>query len=428
MRRASDAAAVRALRLFVMAAEPLLTGPKNFSWMTLPDQADGGKSLASLRAKAGNKLANVQRPGSDGWAEMDLDSRVRWWTHRVGAVASALAATPVVRGPIMGRIPLKEAVTAAGAGTVVCGIASEYGVNARDERVVLLARVLLNRDLDPALLSTNEDDLQRSAEALNAGLRVPTTSKAELARSVWELGTTLVPLLREHANEQASSSSSRSLSARMVRRIPVVGAFSDTQGYVVRIGEITREWLEANGARDNRKRRFDRADTGAMLRPDPVVTVRGGVTEVDEPVGVSSRRPQMDGPTGPPPSRTSEVPVLNPNYFEDALRAAGKPVTLGNVVAVAGLFSANLALNANRWLEVVGTPEVKARWSMQFRPVERPEQMICRPDDMIDFLWGVTPRLHPGIRDVVKQMKKTIIDACQSFGSELPLDMWSAAN
>jgi hypothetical protein len=117
--------------------------------------------------------------------------------------------------------------------------------------------------------------------------------------------------------------------------------------------------------------------------------------------------------------------TLHPNYFEEALAAAGKPVDQQNIIAVAGLFSANMALNANRWLEVVGTEETREEWRSRFQPVEHPTEMVGRPDDMIDFLWAVSPRLHPGIRDLVEQMRSTIVSASQNFGPELPTDMWS---
>jgi len=139
-------------------------------------------------------------------------------------------------------------------------------------------------------------------------------------------------------------------------------------------------------------------------------------------MGIFSRRNAAPEETG------RDIPLLNPMWFENQLSQAGKPTTSRNKAAIAGLTSANLALNATRWLDVVGTPEIRRRWDAEFgRPDEDLPSMLGRPDRMIDFLWAVSPRLHPGLRDFVGSMAGTFQDTARRFGPELPLDMWSAA-
>ena len=126
------------------------------------------------------------------------------------------------------------------------------------------------------------------------------------------------------------------------------------------------------------------------------------------------------------PTEPRDIPMLFPTFYEDRLQTAGKPVTETNIAAVAGLTSANIALNAHRWLEIVGTPEVRQQWEREFFSSDGDlTAMARRPDRMIDFLWNVSARLHPGLWDLVEKMKETITSAAERFGPELPIDMWT---
>lgn len=137
-----------------------------------------------------------------------------------------------------------------------------------------------------------------------------------------------------------------------------------------------------------------------------------------------SKQPPPQPPSAPQPR---EIPQLNPAFYQAALVSAGKPVTPGNVAAIGGLTATNLALNANRWLDVVGTPAACADWNARFGPTGNdPARIVQRADEMIDFLWDFSPRLHPGLREFVDSMRETAASASQAFGDELPLDMWGA--
>jgi hypothetical protein len=141
----------------------------------------------------------------------------------------------------------------------------------------------------------------------------------------------------------------------------------------------------------------------------------------------ASQVPSPDATAAPIEPR--DIPMLFPSFYEDQLHTAAKPVTENNIAAVAGLTSANIALNAHRWLEIVGTPEEHRQWEQEFFSTDGDlAAMARRPDRMIDFLWNVSPRLHPGLRDLVEQMKDTITSAAGRFGPELPIDMWTESD
>ncbi|WP_143447292.1 hypothetical protein [Kibdelosporangium aridum] len=121
-----------------------------------------------------------------------------------------------------------------------------------------------------------------------------------------------------------------------------------------------------------------------------------------------------------------DITRFNPTWFEDQLESARKPVTTHNAAAVAALTSVNLALNAIRWLNVVGTPEVRQRWDNQFgRADEDYAEILARPDKMIDFLWSVSPRLHPGLHQFAETIASTVQSRLRDFDEQLPLDMWT---
>ena len=74
----------------------------------------------------------------------------RWWTHRIPLVAAGASALPRVVGKLADLLPLQNALGAAVQSVVVLGVAGEHGVRAPAERVALLARVLLGRELTPS--------------------------------------------------------------------------------------------------------------------------------------------------------------------------------------------------------------------------------------------------------------------------------------
>jgi hypothetical protein len=73
--------------------------------------------------------------------------REQWWAYRVPVVAAGIAAAPRFLGKPADLLPLQNTVGTAVQSLVVLGVAADHDVSAPAERVSLLARVLLGRDL-----------------------------------------------------------------------------------------------------------------------------------------------------------------------------------------------------------------------------------------------------------------------------------------
>ncbi|MCW2742030.1 MAG: uncharacterized protein JWR45_2452 [Blastococcus sp.] len=87
-------------------------------------------------------VARLGRPPALPRAERD-----EWWAEQVTRVAAGVAAAPRFAGKLADLLPLQNAVGTAVQSLVVLGVAAEHGVVAPADRVSLLARVLLDRDL-----------------------------------------------------------------------------------------------------------------------------------------------------------------------------------------------------------------------------------------------------------------------------------------
>jgi hypothetical protein len=79
--------------------------------------------------------------------ELPQAERERWWADRVTRVAAGVSAVPRFAGKLADLLPLQNAVGSAVQALVIGGVAREHGVEDQAERVSLLARVLLDRDL-----------------------------------------------------------------------------------------------------------------------------------------------------------------------------------------------------------------------------------------------------------------------------------------
>ncbi len=88
--------------------------------------------------------SRLGRPPARPQAERD-----RWWGDQVSRIAAAVSAAPRFLGRLADLLPLQNTVGTAVQSIVVLGVAGEHGVTAPAERVSLLARVLLDRDLSP---------------------------------------------------------------------------------------------------------------------------------------------------------------------------------------------------------------------------------------------------------------------------------------
>jgi len=82
------------------------------------------------------------RPGDLPQAERD-----EWWAERASSVAAGVSAAPRFAGKLADLLPLQNAVGTAVQSVVVLGVAGERGITDPAQRVSVLARVLLGRQL-----------------------------------------------------------------------------------------------------------------------------------------------------------------------------------------------------------------------------------------------------------------------------------------
>jgi hypothetical protein len=75
------------------------------------------------------------------------EERDQWWADQVSRIAAGVAAAPRFAGKLADLLPLQNTVGTAVQAVAVLGVAGERGVEAPAERVSLLARVLLDREL-----------------------------------------------------------------------------------------------------------------------------------------------------------------------------------------------------------------------------------------------------------------------------------------
>ncbi|MCW2635948.1 MAG: hypothetical protein JWQ99_2315 [Blastococcus sp.] len=98
--------------------------------------------LRRIDRLTGPLVRRLGRPPALPQAERD-----QWWADRVSGVAAGISAAPRFAGKLADLLPLQNTVGTAVQCLVVLGVASEHGVREPAERISLLTRVLLDRDL-----------------------------------------------------------------------------------------------------------------------------------------------------------------------------------------------------------------------------------------------------------------------------------------
>jgi hypothetical protein len=87
-------------------------------------------------------VARLGRP-----PRLSVEQRAAWWADQVGRVAAGFSAAPRLVGRLADLLPLQNTVGSAMQALVVLGVAREHGLTDPADRISLLARVLLARDL-----------------------------------------------------------------------------------------------------------------------------------------------------------------------------------------------------------------------------------------------------------------------------------------
>jgi len=156
----------------------------------------------------------VQRLGRP--PRLTADQRATWWADRASRVAAGISAAPRLAGKLADLLPLQNTVGSAVQALVVLGVAGEHGLAAPADRVSLLARVLLDRDLpadrvQPLLV-------RGKGVYLDDALGEDRSGVAGVARSLWRAARLL-----GRVDDALDARPRGKLRHRALAQLPVVG-------------------------------------------------------------------------------------------------------------------------------------------------------------------------------------------------------------
>ncbi|NIH69642.1 hypothetical protein [Modestobacter marinus] len=161
--------------------------------------------------------------------------RAAWWADRASRVAAGVSAAPRFAGKLADLLPLQNTVGSAVQALVVLGVAGEHDVDRPAERVSLLARVLLDRDLpadrvQPLLDRTRGVYVDEALGEDRSGMR-------GAARSLWRAARLL-----SRVDSALDARPKGKLRHRAMAQFPVVGVAG---GYAAEREGLRRAALEA---------------------------------------------------------------------------------------------------------------------------------------------------------------------------------------
>ncbi len=195
-----------------------------------PHSSNG--SLGKALDAAAWVLDAADVPGTQAWAEKDLDGRIHWWVRRVGALNTVLVAAPGVFGAAADRLPVQDVLGFANQAIVLCAVARECGLVDYRLQVRLLGAVLCDRDLTESL-----DDAEVAPN--------PVVAEAEsrsFGKSLWHL----VGVLRAIGEELVKRPRPRRV-YQYLGMLPAVGAVAEyfgEYGALLRAAKEGRRWIE----------------------------------------------------------------------------------------------------------------------------------------------------------------------------------------
>ncbi|MGQ0842462.1 hypothetical protein [Actinokineospora sp.] len=266
----SDKQIVAVLRPFVRATTPLLDAlresdplglvrrvlPAHRETLAAGDREDAehlDRVERGLREKLLDGLESVKVPGTTAWDTMTIDDRTDWWVNRVGRFTVLLASIPGLGGALADRLPIQDALATAGQGLLLSAIAAEHGRTDQADRVRLIARVLFDRDIDPALAAGHGDDVTDEEEdAATAALTEELTESSAkhgkitvkaATSTLWRFGRTLWAL-----GDELDKRPQGRFYHKAIGILPVVGMAADYFGErsaLKRAAKKARKWLAA---------------------------------------------------------------------------------------------------------------------------------------------------------------------------------------
>ncbi len=168
--------------------------------------------------------------------------RDQWWVDRVSRVAAGISAAPRFAGKLADLLPLQNTVGTAVQSLVVLGVAGEHGVTDPAERVSLLSRVLLARDLPAERVRPLLERVRGAYTEAALGAREDRVGPSGAARTLWRAARLLGRI-----DEALDARPKGRLGARALAQLPVVGVLG---GYAAerealrRAARMTADLLE----------------------------------------------------------------------------------------------------------------------------------------------------------------------------------------
>ena len=269
----TDEHVVRVLRPFVRGTRPVLDALRESDpfglrrrmlaaeglGLAAADDAERGV-LASARDKVLDWVSAVQVPGTPAWAAMSSEQRTDWWIGRVGRFTALLAAVPGIGGALADRLPVQDALGAAGQGLLLVAIAGEHGVRDEDSQIRLLASVLFDRDVDTVVATAldrgadqgvDQHEVERRSAELTAELaesqrRHGRFTLRAIAGTVWRMGRLLWGL-----GDELGKRPQGRWYHKLLGMLPLVGMVGDYLGErsaLRRAAKAARRWIAEHRA------------------------------------------------------------------------------------------------------------------------------------------------------------------------------------
>lgn len=233
-----DRHVVTVLRPFVRATTPMLD------------------FLDKLAHPGGERRWAIRRD-TPAWSRMSAAQRSDWWVDRVGRFTVLVASVPGLGGALADRLPVQDTLALAGQGLLLCAVAGEHGVISQADRVRLLAWVLFERDIDPALAAGSAADAaeeDRATAELTEELTESTGRHGRITvkaatRTLWRFGKTLWAL-----GDELDKRPQGRIYHKALGMLPVVGMAGDYLGErsaLKRAAKAARKWLASRSTASN---------------------------------------------------------------------------------------------------------------------------------------------------------------------------------
>jgi hypothetical protein len=166
--------------------------------------------------------------------------RDEWWADRASRVAAGVSAAPRFLGKVADLLPLQNAVGTTVQARVVLGVAAEHDVEDRAERISLLTRVLLDRDLSPGQVVP----LLERARGTYADEALGARGERGAVRTLWR-----VARLLGRIDEALDARPQGKWQHRLLSNLPVVGVAG---GYAAEREGLKRAAAKASAILDGR--------------------------------------------------------------------------------------------------------------------------------------------------------------------------------